>query len=122
MLLLLLIFSCNSTEQLEQQLIGEWSLEKVYEAEEDVTERHNPKHNRWIKFNEDGTFVSDGDPFGRNTGRWSVDNKESILRIDSDVEGDNSEWKVSMRNGRTIWTGMGHPRKESTRIIHIKKS
>ena len=77
---------------LEDKLVGEWKMEKVFEYGNDVTKKHNPKNNRWIRFNRDGTFVSDGDPYGRNTGRWTVENRDSILFIDSDVDDDDSKW------------------------------
>lgn len=112
------VFSGCQQSTLDQQLVGAWTMEKVYEYENDVTEKHNPQGNRWIELKEDGTFISDGDPYGRNTGRWSVDNKNSILYIDSDVDDDDSEWKVSFEGDQVIWTGIGHPRKENTRLVH----
>lgn len=116
------LLSCQAQVALDKKIIGEWSMEKVYESEQDMTAKHNPKNNRWIKFNEDGTFISDGDPFGRNTGKWKIDNQKGILFIDSDVDDDDSEWKISFQGNETIWTGIGHPRKESTKLIHRKKS
>jgi Domain of unknown function (DUF5004) len=120
-LLFLTIESCNTPDVLEKKIIGKWSLDKVFEYNNDVTEKHNPKRNRWIEFNKDSSFVSDGDPFGRNTGRWKVDNKNSILYIDSDVDDDDSEWKVILNDDEMIWTGIGHPRKENTRLIHKRE-
>jgi hypothetical protein len=117
----LIMLSCHAQEALDKKIIGEWSMEKVYESDKDMTDKHNPKHNRWIKFNEDGSFISDGDPFGRNTGKWKIDNQKSILFINSDVDDDDSEWKISFQGNETVWTGIGHPRKESTKLIHRKK-
>jgi len=97
-------------------------MDKVYEYENDVTEKHNPKNDRWIEFKADGTFISDGEPFGRNTGHWTTDNEKSILFIDSDVDDDDSEWKVTFDNDQVIWTGIGHPRKENTKLIHKRKT
>jgi hypothetical protein len=95
-------------------------MEKVYEYGLDVTAKHNPGGNRYFKFNPDGTFISDGDPFGKNTGRWKVNNEKSILFIDSDVEDDDSEWNVTFKDDGTTWTGIGHPRKENTKLVHKK--
>ena len=117
----ILATSCNKPEKLDSKIIGIWMMEKVYEYDNDVTEKHNPKNNRWIEFKADGSFISDGDPFGRNTGRWTVDNTKSILYIDSDVDDDDSEWKVTFENDEVIWTGIGHPRKENTKIVHRRK-
>ena len=97
-------------------------MDKVYEYGNDVTEKNNPKSDRWIEFKADGSFISDGEPFGRNTGRWRTDNEDSILFIDSDVDDDDSEWKVTFDNDQVIWTGIGHPRKENTKLIHKRKT
>jgi hypothetical protein len=67
-------------------------------------------------------FISDGDPFGRNTGRWRTDNDQFILYIDSDLEDDDSEWKVTFSGNQVTWTGIGHPRKENTMLVHRKKT
>ena len=116
------IISVAWSKKPEKKILGTWSMYKVFEYDKDVTEKHNPKNNRWIEFKSDGTFISDGDPFGRNTGRWKVDNKNSILFIDSDIEDDDSEWKVSIKGDEMIWTGIGHPRKENTKLVHKRKN
>ncbi|MBN7812414.1 hypothetical protein J0A68_15785 [Algoriphagus sp. H41] len=120
-ILLLFLLSCGQSDQLDQKIIGTWTMEKVYEYENDVTEKHNPAQDRWIEFKSDGTFVSDGQPFGRNTGRWTADNEASILYIDSDVDDDDSEWSVTFDKDLSTWTGIGHPRKENTKLIHKRK-
>ena len=114
---------CSSyTEDPDKKLIGIWSMEKVYENDVDVTAKHNPNKNRWIEFEKDGTFISGGDPFGENTGRWKMDNKNSVLSIESNVDDDNSQWNVSFKDDLTIWTGIGHPRKEGTKLVHKRKN
>ena len=99
---------------------GKWMMEKVYEYDNDVTEKHNPKHNRWFEFNVDGTFVSDGDPFGRNTGKWTMDYENSVLFIYSVMDDDDSEWKVVVDGDQMTWVGIGHPRKQNTRVVYKK--
>ncbi len=94
---------------------------KVYEYEKDVTEKHNPKNDRWIEFKPDGSFTSGGEPFGQNTGKWTADNEKSVLYIDSDVDDDDSEWKISFADDQMVWTGIGHPRKENTKLVHKRK-
>lgn len=119
-LVITLNISCNHSANLDQQIIGIWTLDKVYEYDNDVSEKHNPKNNRWIEFKADGSFVSDGDPFGPNAGRWTTDNESSVLYIDSDVDDDDSEWKVTFAGNQVFWTGIGHPRKENTRLVHTR--
>lgn len=121
LLMLLFVISCNTTNSLDSKLVGVWTMDKVYEFGKDVTEKHNPQDSRWIEFNEDGTFLSDGDPVGRNTGRWRLDNEKAILYLDSDVEGDDGEWNISFDGDETVWTGIGHPRKENTKLVHKRR-
>jgi hypothetical protein len=117
----LMVLSCGSPDKLDRQLVGTWMMHNVFEYDKDVTEIHNPSDNRWIEFKEDGSFVSDGDPFGRNTGRWKADHETSVLYLDSDREDDDSEWKVTITGDQLIWTGIGHPRKENTKLVHSRK-
>jgi len=122
LLISLLTLSCTHPDQLDQQIIGTWAMDKVYEYDIEVTEKHNPKKDRWIEFKTDGSFVSDGEPFGRNTGKWTADNQQTVLFLDSVVDDDDSEWKVSFTADLMLWTGIGHPRKEETRLVHKRKS
>lgn len=120
--ILIILSSCIQSNRLDKNIIGTWTMDKVYEYGNEVTEKHNPKNDRWIEFKADGSFISDGEPFGRNSGRWTTDNDKSILYIDSDVDDDDSEWKVTFNKDQITWTGIGHPRKENTKLIHKRKT
>jgi Lipocalin-like domain len=120
MVLLLVVISCDSSDNLEEQLIGKWMMEKIIEAGIDVTAEHNPEGNRWIRFNEDGSFESGGDPYGDNSGRWEIDPAKSVLNIFSSEENDNSEWGFSIIDNEMTWTGIGLPRKESFELAYRK--
>lgn len=122
LLLTTLLFSCKQPENIDKKIIGIWTMEKVYEYGNDVTDKHDPKNERWIEFKADGSFISGGEPFGRNTGRWTADNDKLILFIDSDVDDDDSEWKVTFDKDQIVWTGIGHPRKENTKLVHRRKN
>ncbi len=121
LLLAIHTFVLSYSQKTENKIIGTWLMYKVFEYEKDVTEKHNPANNRWIEFKTDGTFISDGDPFGKNAGRWKLDSEKSILYIDSDIDDDDSEWNITFEGDKMIWTGIGHPRKENAKLIHKRK-
>jgi len=113
-LILILNFSCEEKSTVRgippdaysPKMIGKWSMEQVKDVELDVTTMHNPQKNRWIQFYADHTFVSDGDPYGRNTGKWSIDPALEELYLDSDEgEGDDSYWHIRFYQDRMIWKG-----------------
>ena len=112
------VFSCSTNQSPKKQLLGKWTMVKVYDRENDVTNKHNPKNNRWIKFNRNGSFESGGDPHGYNDGNWELDSEKLILFLDSKIEDDDSEWKISFEDNKTIWTGIGTPRQEGFKLIH----
>ncbi|AOW18116.1 hypothetical protein LPB03_11915 [Polaribacter vadi] len=114
------LFSCANNQAPKKQLIGKWTMTKVYDGEKDITNKMNPKNNRWIKFNRNGSFESDGDPHGYNDGNWELDPEKLILFLDSKLEGDDSEWKIAFDGNTTIWTGIGTPRQERFKLIHKK--
>jgi len=93
---------------------------QVFDGENDATQRHNPKSNRWIKFNRNGSFESGGYPHGYNDGIWELDSEKMVLFIDSKVEGDDSEWNLSFEGEKMIWTGVGTPRQERFKVISKK--
>jgi hypothetical protein len=47
---------CCKPAKLDEKIIGTWIMDNVYEYNKDVTEKHNPKQNRWITFYADGSF------------------------------------------------------------------
>jgi hypothetical protein len=100
-----LIPACG-TIPIAERITGTWDLERVVRNGEDVTARHDPQDARYITFLEDGSFVSGGEPVGRNTGRWSLDAGTGELFLDSDAgEDDDSYWFVRVRDSSMTWTG-----------------
>jgi hypothetical protein len=114
------LFSCANTQDPQKQLIGKWKMVKIYEGEKDVSSQHNPKNNRWIKFNRNGSFESGGDPQGPNEGEWEFDVKTMVLFIDSKKEDDDSEWKIAFEDDKMIYKGIGTQRQESFKLISKK--
>jgi len=112
----LFFVACNSKSAINQNLTGKWKMERVFEANKDVTDQHNPAGNRWMGIYEDGSFESDGDPYGHNTGKWRYQEKDSTFFIDSDVEDDDSAWKISLDKDNLVMNGMGTPRQKSFRL------
>ena len=102
-----LMFACYAADDAaEQQIIGRWAMVKVSDGGEDVTSEHNPARDRRIEFRADGAFISDGQPFGRNSGRWEFDPMSKVLYLDSDAgEDDDSYWIVRFKDKHMNWQG-----------------
>ena len=93
------------------------------DGNEDVTDEHNPQKNRYIIFKTDGTFESGGDPYGMNTGKWTLDRESKELYLDSDGgEDDDSYWITSIEAGKMHWQGARFDFSKRFQIYHIRKS
>jgi len=125
--LLVLFTSCQAGEKheagdLASAIVGRWAMEQVYDSGRDVTEQHDPSDNRWIEFTDEGSFISDGDPHGRNTGRWMLDKETQELYLDSDAgEGDDSYWIVSIAEDEMRWKGARSEFTERFEIVHARQ-
>lgn len=119
--ILLILGSCDSKDNLNKKILGTWYIHRIYDGEKDVTNEHNPKNDRWIKFNKNGSFESDGTPYGYNDGNWELDIDKSTLFIDSKIENDDSEWNIIFKGEEFIWTGIGTPRQENFKIVQKKR-
>lgn len=97
-------------------------MDTVHEEGQDVTEQHNPAGNRWIEFSGDGTFVSDGEPYGRNSGRWIFNAETRELYLDSDAgAGDDSYWIVRLSGDEMRWEGARSSFTERFEIVHTRQ-
>ncbi len=82
-------------QQSKEKILGKWDIHRVFRSEKNVTKENDPSNNRYITFNADGTFESGGDPYGINTGIYTL-SENGTLFIDSDAgEGDDSMWVIS---------------------------
>lgn len=99
--------SCNPPEiAARNNFPGRWAMIRVLDQGIDVTAEHNPERDRWIEFQADGSFVSDGNPYGRNTGKWKFDPVSKELFLDSDAgEEDDSYWIVRFNDKQMNWQG-----------------
>ncbi len=125
-LLLLLAVSFStyapSAQVQSDSIIGRWEMDKiVVDGDNDVSEEHNPKKNRYIVFNEDGTFKSGGDPYGENTGKWTLDAENNELYLDSDVgEDDDSYWIIKIDGDNMHWQGARFEFSKRFQIYHVR--
>lgn len=81
----------------------------VLDGTESVTTDHNPENDRWIAFASNGTFETDGEPYGRNTGKWILTSEENAttLFLDSDAGAhDDSYWTLQFSGDTMIWKGL----------------
>ena len=117
---IILFMRCaNSHEQLRKDLVARWEMERVFDNGQEVTSEHNPKGNRWIEFKSDGSFESGGDPYGNNTGTYSLNYELKSLYIDSDVgDDDDSQWIIEIEGDKMTWEGTGAEWAERFKLVH----
>jgi len=116
--ILSLFLSCENPNR---TILGKWMMHQVIQDGLDVTEEHNPKKDRYFVMKEDGTFESDGTPYGKNTGKYDFDPIENTLFIDSDGgDTDDSSWSISFEEGKMIWQGKGTEWAERFKIVYVR--
>lgn len=100
-------------------LVGRWGMEAILDQGADVSDEHNPAGDRYIELYADGTFESGGQPYGRNTGRWTYTPTRRELFIDSNLgPEDDSRWVVTLRGGDVMeWGGTGSAFARRFRIV-----
>ncbi len=124
---IILIPFINITSQsdeniLGKKIIGKWMMIKVIEMSKDVTGKHNPENNRWIKFMPDSeetkeTFESGKGVDTENTGKWILNENE--LFIDSDAgEDDDSYWEITFDGDKMFWKGKRFEFNKRFEIVH----
>ena len=119
-LFLLGVWSLPSWGQQQSLIVGKWSMHQVVRNGEDVTAEHNPAKDRWIEFHADGTFNSDGTPYGPNSGRYELAG-ENTLYLDSDAgEEDDSNWKYEIKQNQMTWEGLGSEFAREFVIVHSR--
>ena len=118
-----LLSGCASTKSaLPNAMLGAWQMEKiVMDGINDVSAEQNPEQNRFIVFNDDQTFESGGDPYGKNTGSWSFDKSSKTLYLDSDAgEDDDSYWIVTIDKNQMHWQGTHFEFNSRFSISHVR--
>ena len=101
----------------DRALVGRWDMERITDGRTDVTAEANPAGDRFITLHADGTFESGGQPYGRNTGRWTLDPAYNELILESDLgDADDSYWIVTLDGDEMEWAGV---RSETARRFRI---
>jgi hypothetical protein len=102
-------------------LLGKWEIQSVYHENVDVTDHYIQDEHRWIEFDNDFTFVSDGEAYGRKEGRFSLEENTGLLSFDLDLGlGKQSHWYVEIDGQRMYWTDTGSSTAGKIKIILIR--
>jgi hypothetical protein len=113
------LIGCSSNKQ--KGIEGKWMMYLVIQQGQDVTEEHDPYDERYVIFSADSTFVSDGRPYGRNTGVYDFNSENSTLFLDSDSgPEDDSQWKVIIKTDTMRWQGYGSEWANDFELIHVR--
>ena len=117
-----LVVCTPSTHPVEDPLLGHWMMEKVIMDGVDVTQDHDPENERFFILRADGTMESGGRPYGPNTGRYTYNEAERTLFLDSDAgEEDDSRWVVEIKSDTMTWQGIGTEWAERFQIVQVRK-
>jgi hypothetical protein len=101
-------------------LLGRWEMYKIFRGDKEVTNVYLPEAWRWISFEADNTFVSDGETFDRKAGKYSLDEATGLLSFNLDLGfGQFSYWQVNFDGRQMIWTDRGNPLHEQIKIILV---
>ena len=115
-LTIIAISACTPTsDEPADGIIGRWKIDKMQQGENDLGPVLNPNNDRWIQFNDKGTYESGGTPFGPNSGIFTLE--DAKLYLDSDAgEADDSYWLVSYENGNLILSSNEQEQKVVTKV------
>jgi len=118
------MLACSQSTSSSTAIGGKWWMGQLFDGTIDVTSQHNPALNRWIDFRPDGTYVSGGEPYGDNSGKWSFiqQNEQKVLFFDSDAgEGDDSYWLISIDGESMRWKGTNSDFTERFTVYHQRE-
>ena len=117
------VYSCSKDNSLSGRLIGKWKMTVVLELSLDVTSKHNPDNDRWIRLIDDpeiengGKFESGKGDSTENTGKWFID--KDVLFIDSDAgKDDDSYWQITINDDEMRWKGRKFEFNKRFEIFH----
>lgn len=101
-------------------LLGRWEMQTIYVDGTEVTSQYISNEKRWIDFNSDFTFISDGELYGKKEGTFTLDEGSGLLSFDLDLGfGEQSFWYVEFDGQKMIWTDRGNPKVAGIKIILV---
>jgi hypothetical protein len=105
----------------KHNLMGRWEMHQVFRGDREVTIEYLPNASRWISFDTDNTFVSDGETYERIQGRYNLDEYTGLLSFNLDLGfGQMSYWQVDFDGRSMTWTDRGNPNHQKIRIILVR--
>ncbi|MFY0606258.1 MAG: lipocalin family protein [Cyclobacteriaceae bacterium] len=117
--LFLFLGASVNAQSFKKEIVGKWMIKTVTQDERDVSIKHNPRNERYIELFADGTFKSDGYPYGPNTGKYALDKRTLFIDSDSGEE-DDSSWRVVINGNEMYWVGVGSQWAEQFKISYTK--
>jgi hypothetical protein len=119
--LILVSISCQQSKSLRVQLTGKWRIQKILIYDEDVSAVQNPDKERWISFDREGRFASGGEPYGENSGTFSLGGDDHMLLLGSDAgAGDDSYWHIEISEDTLVMHGVGTERQNNSVVRLIR--
>ena len=73
--------SNDTPDKAIESIVGKWQLDKVYAGGREITSNPNSENRSGIEFNEDGTYISQGESDDR--GSYRLNENQSVLYLES---------------------------------------
>lgn len=100
--------NCYAQNISSYEINGKWEVVKITENNEDISSSIDNNAQRWIEFIADQSYESDGYPFGRYDGEYSLDEKSGILVLKSGTTNAKTmKWQISYDGEYLILNGTG---------------
>ena len=80
--------SNDTPDKAIESIVGKWQLDKVYAGGREITSNPNAESRSGIEFNEDGTYISQGDSDDR--GSYRLNENQSVLYLESQEKSETS--------------------------------
>ncbi|NQV52327.1 MAG: hypothetical protein HQ500_04050 [Flavobacteriales bacterium] len=119
-ILFIALLHLNGQAQTNEELIGDWAMESAADVGENVTAQEDPHNERWIQFQSNGSFKSDGRPVGKSAGQWTYDVPSHTLALKSNSGDNDSKWLVHFEDEKMSWRGLGEGNKTTMVVTYVR--